>query len=121
MKLVSSVSDFHLTLSPLPGNRLPKRAGSIEARIGSETPATFPVTNNRAWAAGADVLFYPWLEIDGKAYYATVTAAEWETFNEYTYSVEQGTAKRKDPPRVTAATEREAARVSAFKATFAAR
>jgi hypothetical protein len=120
MKLVSSVSDFHLTLSPYPGNRLPKRASATTLTVDGEA-VVVPVTNNAAWAAGADVLYYPWIEVDGKAYYATLTAAEYATFTDEPLTVEEGAAKRKDPKRVTAAEAREAGRISAFKATFAAR
>lgn len=111
--------EFRLVLSPLPGNRLPKRAGSVDAIVNG-TPMKCPVTSNRGWSVDAEkTLEYIWIDVSGKAYYLTLDYAE-KAANGMEFTVTEGTASRADPARVGKA-EKEAARIAAFKATWAAR
>lgn len=110
--------DFRLTLSPLPGNRMPKRSSPVALVVDGKA-ATGAVTTNRAWAESPEkVLEYVWLEISGKAYYLTLDYAE--KAGPMELRLDEGTAKRADPARVGKA-DKEAARITAFKATWAAR
>ena len=121
MKAVTkSGREFALTLSPLPGNRLPKRAGSTKLELdGAETLA--PVTSNKGWAKDPSlVLEYIWITLpDGKSYYLTLDYAE-KAEAVKDLSVVEGTGP-KPAARVTSAKETEAARIAKFKETWASR
>jgi len=122
MKLVNGNVEYNLVKSPIKGNRLPKRAGRVEIVVDG-APFAAPVTSNRAWSASADfVLDYVWVEKDGVAYYATLDyAVSADTWKGAEVTIAEGVAKRKDPKRVTAATEREESRIVKFKAWAAER
>jgi len=112
--------EFALTLSPLPGNRLPKRAGATPVTIDG-SPVTAPVTTNKGWAKDSSlILSYIWLTApDGKSYYLTLDYAEpASAVTELSLADGEGP---KPPKRVTDKVETEAARIAKFKETWAAR
>ena len=123
MRLLNGNREFALVKSPMSGNRLPKRSNGTVALIVDGTPFVAPVTNNRAWSKTPDTwLDYVWIELDGIAYYATLDYAEKAIdWNGAEISTDAGTSSRKDPVRVTSRVGVEAARVAAFKTTWAAR
>jgi hypothetical protein len=122
MKATIKKTDYRLTLSPLSGNRLPKKSPSIAVTVNGEAQ-TAAVTTNAAWSADATkILAYVWIVIDGRAYYITGDYAQPASdFADAKITTSEGTAARVDPVRVTAKVDREATRVSLFKATWAAR
>ncbi len=118
--LANDGREFALTLSPLPGNRLPKRAGSTKVIVDG-TPVEAPVTTNRGWSKDpAKTLEYIWVTAsDGKAYYLTLNYGEpASVVTELTLADGSGP---KPPARVTAAEKTEAERIAKFRATWAAR
>jgi hypothetical protein len=112
--------EFALTLSPLPGNRLPKRAGTTDVIVDG-TPTKAPVTTNKGWAKDPSlVLAYIWVTAaDGKSYYLTLDYAE-PASAVTDLSIVEGTGP-KPVARVTAKPELEAARIAKFKASWEAR
>ena len=121
MQVTNGTTNYRLVLSPMTGNRLPKRAASVQIVVDG-TPTTAPVTSNASWAADGKTLEYIWIVIDGKAYYLTLDydqKASELTGTEFTTS--EGTAARVDPARITKDAAKEAARIAGFKTTWAAR
>lgn len=123
MKLKIGERELNLVKSPMTGNRLPKRSNGTVALVVNGAPFVAPVTNNRAWSADpATTLDYIWITKENVAYYATLDYAESASaLAGAECEILDGTATRKDPARVTAATAREAERVKNFKTTWTAR
>ena len=125
MKLVNtldSTKDFSLTPGENFKDRLPKRFAQEVSLFIDGSPVKAPVTINRGWAGDQEVtLYYPWIMIESKCYYLTLTQADYDLITEAEYTIDAGKATRVNPKRVTVNTEREQARVAAFRATYAAR
>ena len=121
MKIIStSGSEFALVPGSNIVDRLPKRfVVSLELTVDG-SPLSLPVTENRAFAGTERALFYPWILVSGRAYYATLTAEEFEAFPDSEYTVVDGKASRADPKRLTSRVDAEANRIAAFRATYAA-
>ena len=121
MKIISSAgSEYALVPGSNIVDRLPKRfVSSLELTVDG-SPLSLPVTENRAFAGTERALFYPWILVAGRAYYATLTAEEFEAFPAAEYTVADGKASRPDPKRLTSRVEAEASRIAAFRATYAA-
>lgn len=67
---------FSLVLSPLPGNRLPKKAPLVPVILNG-SPFSAPVTSNKGWAKPDAILEYLWVTLDdGKSYYLTLEPME---------------------------------------------
>ena len=120
MKVTLGSTDYRLTLSPLPGNRLPKRSNGTVDILVNGAPFTAPVTNSVGFSAPGKAIYYPWILVDGKAYYLAldydVKASEIAGEN---LTVGEGTASRPDPVRVPKSAEAEYERVRKFRETYA--
>lgn len=117
MKLITPKNEYRLTPAENFRDRLPKRFAYAITVDG----LTVPVTTNKGFAGEAAAIEYPWFLIDGRAYYATGTPGEKASEEFAAFTIEEGTAARPNPKRETTRTEREAARIAAFRVTFAAR
>ena len=120
MKVTLRGTNYRLTLSPLPGNRLPKRSNGTVELLVNGAPFTAPVTNSVGFSAPGKAIYYPWILIDGKAYYLALDydtkASEIAGEN---LTVSEGSAERPDPVRVPKSAESEADRVRKFRETYA--
>ena len=122
MKATINGVDYRMVLSPMAGNRLPKRGNGTVEVVVNGSPVTAPVTNNVSWAEAGKELFYIWFEVDGKAYYVTLDyAVPASDFAGAEIVTAEGTAARVDPVRVTKDPVKEAARVAKFRTTWEAR
>lgn len=121
MKATIGAREFSLTKSPMTGNRLPKRGGNVALTVDG-SPYVAVTTTNRGWAKSPDlVLEYIWIEVGGKAYYLTLNYAESASSLAGSEIVTSEGTGPKPAARVTVDTATEIARVSRFKATWAAR
>ncbi len=120
--MIAKIGDrsFSLTLSPLPGNRLPKRAPSIAVSVNG-SPLAAPVTSNKGWAKSADVVLeYVWITVGAKSYYLTLNYAEKAASLAGSEIVTADGSGPKPVARVGDA-KREADRIAAFRATWTSR
>jgi len=121
MKVTIGSTEYRATLSPLPGNRLPKRSnGSVEVILNG-SPFTSTVTSSAGFSAPGKTIAYPYFLLDGKAYYIALdyeVAAS--TLKGVEVTIGEGVASRPDPARVPKSDAAEAERIRKFRDTLAA-